>query len=165
MEGSDPVFLRPYKSEDAATLAEVMRDAIQGSGSSGYTPAQLNVWSRYPEDLEEFREKLSRGVTLVAESAGQPVAFGQLDPSDHVEFLYCRTAYARRGIASIIYRELEAHALAAGALWIQTEASRVSRLFFEKFEYKVDARESVERYGEVLERFRMLRLLIDLSAP
>jgi putative acetyltransferase len=93
----------------------------------------------------------------VAEEDGRAVAFGQLDPVDHIEFLYCRASHARRGIASRIHRDLEAVAHATGAASLRTEASRVSRAFFEASGYHVEVIERVERCGEILERFRMAK--------
>jgi putative acetyltransferase len=153
------VTIRPFAPRDAADLADVLRDSIRGLGAGFYTPGQIEAWARYPEDLEEFRARLSGGITLVADLGGRAVAFGQLHPHDHVEFLYCRTSHARRGIASRIHRDLEAVARVTGAVSLRTEASRVSRPFFEALGYRVEEVEQVERCGEILERFRMTTLL------
>lgn len=151
------VIIRPFVPEDAAPLADTLRDSIRGLASAAYTPGQVEAWASYPEDLEEFRARLSGGVTAVAEDGGSIIAFGQLDPLDHVKFLYCRTARARQGIASAIYRTLETRARASGFAVITTDASRVSRPFFEKFGYRIEAAEHVEWCGEILERFRMTK--------
>jgi putative acetyltransferase len=153
------VTIRPFVPRDAAELADVLRDSIRGLGAVAYTPGQIEAWARYPEDLEEFRVKLSGGITVVAEQDGCVVAFGQLNPADHVEFLYCRTSHARRGIASRIHHDLEAVARATGAVFLRTEASRVSRPFFEALGYRLEQVEQVERCGEILERFRMSKEL------
>jgi hypothetical protein len=56
---------------------------------------------------------------------------------------------------SKIYSALEAHAFARGVLEIRTEASRISRPFFEKQGYAVMGIEHVSRFGLEFERFRM----------
>lgn len=156
---SGSIIIRPFVPRDVPILADVLRDSIRGLGAGFYTPGQIEAWARYPEDLEEFRDRLAGGITLVAEEEGNAVAFGQLDPFDHVEFLYCRTSHARRGIASRIHRDLEAVARATGTASLRTEASRVSRPFFEAAGYHVEEVEQVERCGEMLERFRMSKPL------
>ena len=154
------VITRPFVPEDAATLADVLRDSIRGLGSAAYSPGQIEAWASYPVDLEEFRARLSGGVTVVAEDGGDLIAFGQLNPLDHVKFLYCRTARARQGVASAVYRILETRARASGLAVMTTDASRVSRPFFEKFGYRIEATEHVEWRGETLERFRMAKDLV-----
>lgn len=151
------VNLRPYAPGDTEALADVLRDSIRGLGSPAYSSGQVDAWASYPEDMDDFRTLLSGGVTLVAEDGGDVLAFGQLHPADHVEFLYCRAAHVRKGIASELYRRLEAIAIAAGVGMMRTEASRVSRAFFEKFGYRVQEIELVQRCGETLERFRMTK--------
>lgn len=147
--------IRKFSPSDAEPLADVYRDAVRGIGPQAYTSEQIVAWALYPDDMAEFSERLSRGVTLVAEDDAGPIAFGQLEPEDHLAFLYCATAYSRRGVASSIYSELEAHAFSRGVLEIHTEASRISRPFFEKNGYIVVEVEHVVRFGIEFERFRM----------
>jgi putative acetyltransferase len=99
------------------------RDAVRSIGSEAYTPEQVAAWAEYPIDIEEFRARLSRGYTLIAEEDGRMIAFGQLDPVDHIAFLYCRGADGRRGIGTAIYGALEAHALGHGVHMISVDAS------------------------------------------
>lgn len=159
------MILRPYISPDAEALAKIYRDAVRGLGPQAYTQEQVAAWSRYPADIEEFRTRMSRGITLIAEDDGRAAAFGQLDPDDHLAFLYCSSACARRGVGSMIYSALEAHAFAKGISEIHTEASRISRPFFEKHGYAVIEIEHVVRSGVEFERFRMRKSISKTPKP
>lgn len=150
-------LLRPYHPSDAQALAAIYREAARTIGSDAYGPEQVAMWASYPEDMDEFRFQLSLGATFVAEISGKAVAFGQLHPWDHVALLYCGSQYARKGVGSQIYRELEAQALASGVKEIHTEATRMSRPFFEKQGYVVCLIESPVRQGIAFERFRMVK--------
>jgi putative acetyltransferase len=150
-------MLRQFKPEDAEALAVVYRDAVRTVGPVAYTKEQVESWARYPEDIEEFRARLSRGVTLIAEEDGFVVAFGQLEPDDHLAFLYCSGRFCRKGIGAEIYRALEAHAWQKGVSAISTDASRISRPFFARHGYSVVEVEHVVRSGIEFERFRMLK--------
>lgn len=149
--------LRPFLKSDAEALARVYRDAVRTIGPGMYSARQVEVWALYPDDMEEFRDRLSRGLTLVAEEAGEMVAFGQLDPIDHVAFLYCAGAFSRRGLASAIYEHLEHQAASSGVTTLTTDASRISRPFFEKKAFVVRAVEHPLRLGVEFERFRMTK--------
>jgi putative acetyltransferase len=150
-------MLRSFNPEDAERLAEVYRDAVRKIGPQAYTEQQVNAWALYPDDIDEFRARLSRGLTLVAEEEGRVVAFGQLEPDDRLAFIYCSGSHCRRGIGSAIYRELEAHAFQKDVVRIHTEASRISRPFFSKHGYEDIEVETAVRFGVEFERFRMAK--------
>jgi putative acetyltransferase len=151
--------LRPYEPADAAALARVYRDSVTELGPQGYDEAQVAVWASFADDLTSFRDRLEGGLTVVAEEDGIPVAFAQLHPEDHVQFLYCAPSHARRGIATALYAWLELFALQRGEAALTTEASRVSRPFFRKMGFEEVGREVVERDGVSLERFPMRKAL------
>ena len=150
-------MLRLFTPQDAEALAGVYRDAVRTIGPQAYTQQQVDAWAIYPEDIEDFRLRMSCGLTLVAEEKGRIVAFGQLEPDDHLAYLYCLGSYSRQGVGSEIYRTLEAHAFQKGIVEIHTEASRISRPFFAKHGYLLSEVETVIRFGIEFERFRMTK--------
>jgi len=149
------MLLREYQPSDAETLAAIYRDAVIGIGSGAYDTKQVEVWSSYPEDIEEFRRLLSEGLTIVALHDRQLVAFGQLNPPDHIAFLYTASHFARLGYATEIYKRLEAKAIEQAVQRLHTEASRISKHFFLKMGFCVVETEIVERKGVQFERFKM----------
>lgn len=153
------LHLRHYRSGDTEALAGIYRDAVIGTGTGAYDPEQIAVWSSFPGDLTVFRKLFEQGLTLVAEVGDRPVAFGQLHPIDHVSLLYTASRHGRRGYAGAIYQALEAHAVAQGAVRLRTEASRLSRPFFEKVGFRVLAPEYPLYAGVRFERFRMEKTL------
>jgi putative acetyltransferase len=158
-------ILRAFNPEDAEPLADVYRDAVRTIGPQAYTEQQVTMWALYPDDIDEFRARLSRGLTLVAEEEGRIAAFGQLEPDDHLAFIYCSGRYCRRGIGSEIYRALEAQAFQKGVVQIHTEASRISRPLFAKHGYEVREVEKAVRFGVEFERFRMTKTNPANKAP
>ena len=154
-----PFRLRPYADDDYAAVANVYRDAVEALTRSAYNEQQVRMWASYPASGTDFEERLARGGVIVADAESVVVAFGQLEPSDHVAFLYCKGAFARRGLASAIYAKMEARAEAAGAKELRTEASRISRVFFERHGFAVTEVEQSVRLGVTFERFRMRKEL------
>ena len=150
-------MLRSFNPEDVEALADVYRDVVRTIGLQVYIEQQVSMWALYPDDIDEFRARLSRGLTLVAEEKGRVVAFGQLEPDEHLAFLYCSGSHCRRGIGSAIYRELEVHAFQNGVVRIHTEASRISRPFFSKHGFEGIEVEASVRFGVEFERFRMAK--------
>jgi hypothetical protein len=73
--------------------------------------------------------------------------------------LYCKGAFSRRALASQIYLRLEERARASGAKKLRTEASRISRVLFERKGFVVDEVEQAVRLGLTFERFKMSKQL------
>jgi putative acetyltransferase len=147
--------LRGYRPADAEALAALFRASARVLGAQAYSPAHVDVWARYPEDLEEFRARLAQGATLVALDGETPIGFGQLNPADYVNFLYVAPTHARRGVAQTIYDALEAQARKLGTATLRAAASRLSKPFFEKNGWAVVEIEQAPRYDVVFERYLM----------
>lgn len=151
--------LRKYMPTDAEALVEVYRDAARNLGPQGYTPEQTRVWAMHPENLEEFRSTLSEGLTICAVVGDSPVAFGQINPPDHIAYLYCHSEHARSGYASAILAKLEEQASSNRVTPLRVEASCVARPFFEHHGYRVVEEELPVRHGVEFLRFKMEREL------
>lgn len=151
--------IRRYRPDDAEALAHLYRDAVQHRGPSAYTPEQVRAWARYPEDLGAFRAALAQGLTLCAMQDDAPVTFGQLYPVNHIAYLYCVSAHARRGYASAILSRLEDQARLSGVSTLHVEASAVARPFFARFGYRVIEEERPWRHGVEILRFKMKKEL------
>jgi GNAT superfamily N-acetyltransferase len=149
------MILRDYVPSDAEALAAVYRDAALTLGRQGYTEEQTRVWAMHPEDIDEFRETLSKGLTLCAVVDDHPVAFGQINPIDHIAYLYCASPHARSGYGSAILGKLEEHARSAGVSPLRVEASSVARPFFAHHGYLIVEEERVLRHGVKFVRFKM----------
>lgn len=149
---------------DAELLAEVYRDAVLNLGPQGYTAEQTRVWAMHPEDLEEFRAGLSEGLTICAVVDDSPVAFGQINPPDHIAYLYCHSGHARSGYASAILAKLEDQAVLNRITPLRVEASCVARPFLERHGYRVVEEERPVRHGVEFLRFKMQKVLANMPS-
>lgn len=153
------VTIRRYRPEDAEAISELYRKSVTEIGIERYSKAEVDAWASYADEVEEIRYKLSGGFTLIAEVGGRMAAFGQLKPTDHVEFLYTLKDFSRMGIATAIYMRLEDAATAAGARVLHTDASRISRPLFEKMGFFLVEAVVEERKGVKIECFSMKKEL------
>lgn len=151
--------LRAYQEADAPALAGLYRDAALITGRSAYTREQVEAWASLADDLEAFRRRLGRGITLVALEGDQAVGFGQLDPPDRIALLATAPQHGRKGVATAICRELEKLAASAGQSRLRTEASVIAQPLFTRLGFVVDAQELAEFQGVVFERLRMSKEL------
>ena len=83
----------------------------------------------------------------------------------HIAFLYSAPAYARRGVASALYRRVESAWIAAGVRELRTEASLLARPFFERHGFDVVEEQTVRRGGVFLRRYAMRKSVPCAQAP
>jgi putative acetyltransferase len=148
---------------DASALAAVFRAAVNELAASHYDAPQRAAWATSADNLSEFDARLARGVTLIADYAGAPVAFAQLFPIDHVEMLYVAPGWTRRGLASALIARLEALAREAEASTLDTDASALARPVFERAGFSLVAEERVRRGSVSLPRFHLCKPLRAVS--
>lgn len=158
--------IRLFQDENLLDAIAIFRDAVWNIASKDYTDEQCRAWagdrqanSSTVEERQRFQHMLSRGMTLVAEDQQGAVAFGQLDPADHINLLYCCARGKGQGFATQILTALEAEAVRQQVEALHTEASLTARGFFEKQGYIVIEQEEVTRRGVQLSRFKMRKLL------
>lgn len=153
------MIVRPCTYKDLDALASIYRDAVFGIGASAYTAEQVAVWASFPDDRDAFESLLSQGYAVVIEVDGVPAAFCHLHPLDHISLLYTATRHARRGYATAAYLGIEDYAQGHGQRVLTTDASKLSRPFFERHGFVVRRTEQTIRQGVAFERYQMEKRL------
>lgn len=153
------MIIRPCTPGDIEALAHIYRTSVLAIGITAYTDRQAAVWASFPDDSEAFSRLLGQGHALLAEIDGEPAAFCHLHPRDHISLLYTAPAHARRGLATAVYGAIEDLARADGQPVLTTDASRLSRPFFERQGFVVRRTEETIRQGVSFERFQMEKRL------
>ena len=151
--------IRTFTADDADALALLYRDSVRGLGRQAYSPAHLEAWAKFVDDVDAFRARALQGVSLVSLEGDELAALGQLHPSDCIALLYCATRFARRGHATALYLRLEALAREQGITRLWTTASKVSRPLFEKHGFRLFETERSVFNGAEFERYKMEKLL------
>jgi putative acetyltransferase len=154
------MHLRAFRNDDLPDVIAVFRDAIYNIASSDYDADQVRVWAKHLEAVEEVSTHLGQGMSVIAEDDLGVVAFGQLHPADHINYIYCRQRGRGKGYAARILNHLEAEAARLGVRVLHTEASLTARRFFAKHGYTMVGDELVVRRGIKLSRFKMQKVLI-----
>lgn len=158
------MIIRPCTPADLDALAELYRDSVLAIGIMAYTSEQVTVWASFSNDRESFSKLLSQGHAVLAEIDGKPAAFCHLHPLNHISLLYTAPDHARRGLATVVYRAIEEIARADGQQVLTTDASRLSRPFFEREGFVVRRTEETIRQGVSFERFQMEKRLPPAAA-
>ena len=124
------VTLRPYRPDDAPALLALFRDTIRRVNSRDYSPAQIAAWASDDIDTVTWFGRFSGRYVPVAEEAGRPVGFAELEPSGHIDRVYVSADHQRRGIGRQLLAAVVAEARRVGLARLFTEASITARPFF-----------------------------------
>jgi putative acetyltransferase len=100
----------------------------------------------------------------VAEEAGRPVGFAELEPDGHVGRVYVSADHQRRGIGRQLLAAVVAEARRVGLARLFTEASITARPFFESQGFVVLAPQVVTCRGAEFVNYRMARVLAEPGA-
>ncbi len=144
--------VRNYRSSDCEPIARLFYDTVHSVNRKDYTAKQLNAWATGRIDFIAWDKSFLEHDSLVAETNGLIIGFGDIDHTGYLDRLYVHRDYQNRGIATAILKKLEAY---AEGKKITTHASITARPFFENRGFVVIKEQYVERNGVLLKNFVM----------
>jgi putative acetyltransferase len=129
------VTIRPYTEKDAHLLGTVFFDSVRIGGLLYYSRAQVEAWAPVvPEpSMFEARARDGRLILVAVNDVDEPIAYGDLEQTGHIDHLFCRPEVIGQGVASALYDRLEQHAREQSMARLFAEASEAAlRLFLRK---------------------------------
>ena len=153
------MIIRDYQPTDAAILTDIFYQTIHEVAISHYSEAEVNAWAPLPIDYPHWQQRLDGRPPFVAEIDGQIVGFITLADTGYIDWTYTHKDFQGQGIASALYRHLEAEARARQIPTLTVAASLIARPFFEKQGFVVLKENRVERRGQWLTNFSMEKSL------
>jgi putative acetyltransferase len=157
------VTLRPYRPDDAPALLALFRDTIRRVNSRDDSPAQIAAWASDDIDTVRWFERFAGRFVPVAEEAGRPVGFAELESDGHIDRLYVSADHQRCGIGRLLMTAVLAEAQRLGLARVFTEASITARPFFEAHRFVLLTPQVVTCRGEEFVNFRMERVIAGRS--
>jgi len=157
------ITLRLYQRDDAPALLSLFRDTIRRVNCRDYSPAQLAAWASDDIDTVSWFGRFTGRYVSVAEEAGRPVGFAELEPDGHIDRVYVSVDHQRRGIGRHLLAAAVAEARRAGLGRLFTEASIAARPFFEASKFIVLAPQVVRCRGVEFVNYRMERVLAETA--
>ena len=98
--------VRLYKPEDCKEIVKLFYDTVHTVNLKDYSLAQLDAWAPEEIDVDMWEKSLSKSHTVVVESNGIIVGFGNLDDTGYFDRLYVHKDFQGQGVATIIANEL-----------------------------------------------------------
>jgi len=98
--------VRLYKPEDCKEIVKLFYDTVHTVNLMDYSSAQLDAWAPKEINVDTWKKLLSKSHTVVVESNGVIVGFGNLDDTGYFDRLYVHKDFQGQGVATIIANEL-----------------------------------------------------------
>jgi putative acetyltransferase len=153
------VTLRPYRPDDAPALLALFRDTIRRVNIRDYSLAQVAAWASDGIDTVVWFGRFTGRYVPVAEEAGRPVGFAELESNGHIDRVYVSADHQRRGIGRQLLDAVVAEARRVGLDRLFTEASITARPFFEAHGFTTLAPQVVTCRGAEFVNYRMERVI------
>ncbi len=125
------VTLRLYKSDDAPVLLALFRDTIRRVNARDYSPEQIRAWASDDIDPVVWMDRFMGRFVIVADEAGQPVGFAELESDGHIDRMYVSADHQGQGIGRQLLAAVVVEARRLGLARLFVEASLTARPFFE----------------------------------
>ncbi len=147
------MIIRKYQTSDCKELIDLFYNTVHNVNAKDYTKEQLNVWATGQVDLEKWNESLQEHFSVVAVDDEIIVVFGDIDKTGYIDRLFVHADYQGKSIATAICNQLE-QAVKGNII---THASITAKPFFEKRGYKLVKEQQVERQGNFLTNYVMIK--------
>jgi putative acetyltransferase len=133
----DKLFsVRRSAPDDAEGIVRAHYSAVHETGKKDYPEPILNRWSR-PVDAQRIaahRAKMETDKSVISfvavDDSGQVLGFGELVPPETLGAIYVAAPAGRRGVASALFRVLEAEARDLGMKVLRMESSLTAFSFY-----------------------------------
>ncbi len=149
--------LRPYQPADAPALLALFKDTIRRVNARDYSPAQIRAWASDDIDAAAWAGRFAGRFAVVAEEAGRPVGFAELEATGHIDRVYVSADHQGQGVGRQLLAAVVAEARRLGLARLFVEASITARPFFEAQGFAVSAEQVVTCRGAEFVNYRMER--------
>jgi putative acetyltransferase len=156
-----PIRIRSYVSDDATSLVTIFYNAVRIAGLRDYSQRQVEVWAPKIPDIAkcDTRARDGRHVFVAVNEADEPIAYGDLELSGHIDHLYCRPDLIGHGLGAALYDRLEQEAESLKISRVFVEASEAARRLFLKKGFTETSRNNFMLDGVPMHNYRMEKWL------
>jgi putative acetyltransferase len=158
---SVPFLFRNAGTEDIPAILACFETAILAINNDVYSPEQKKAWIRKGrENKEKWIERVKNQYFRLAEAENKGlIGFASINKAGYVEMLFTHPSFQRKGLATMLYHQLETFALNNRVILLETHASAVSKPFFTSKGFKLIAEKKFDFFGVPISNFHLSKQL------
>ena len=126
------INIRLVTNKDLPVLQNLFINTIKTICSNDYTPDQIEAWTSSVKNTERWIFKMNNQFFIVAEHDDKIIGMGSLENYNYLDFMYVHHKYVKKGIASILYQNIEKEAIKHNETFLFSDVSKTAKPFFEK---------------------------------
>ncbi|MBX7457270.1 GNAT family N-acetyltransferase [Qipengyuania sp. 1NDH17] len=151
--------IRSFEEGDAEALEALGRAAIGEIGPEAYSEEQVEAWLEHYPGADYYDEHAQAGSLffIAADDDDTPVAYALLEPTGHLDHLYCHPDHTKEGLAATLLETAAAYAKYHGITHLFTEASEIAKPAFESAGYTAMKKRTFEIEGVEITNWAMVR--------
>ena len=154
---SHSITIRKGIREDLPEMLKLFTTTIDEVCKKDYNLQQLEAWKSGAENEERWMNVISSQHVLIAENRNQIMGFCTLDKARYIDLFFVHKDYQQKGIAAMLYHEIEKEALKHDTKQITADVSKTARPFFEKMGFHVIEEQTVHVKGIALTNYKMAK--------
>ena len=152
--------IRQVNLSDIPALQELYQHTVLTVNRKDYTAEEVADWASCGDDTSHWGELFEEQHYVVAENEeGVIVGFGSVNDDGYMHTLFVHKDFQHQGIATSLYKYLEAYARERGAKRLTSEFSITEKPFFEKQGFQVDEEQKRKANQMCLTNYKMSKQL------
>lgn len=156
--------IRTTTPADIPELQKIFSETILSVNRKDYTPEETDDWASCANNEARWNELMITHHFLTALNRERKiVGFASVSKDGYLHSLYVHKDFQRRGIATLLYREIEDYVYKRNIRRITSEVSITALPFFEKQGFKIDAKQKRKAGKLYLTNYKMSKSLKSLE--
>lgn len=149
--------IKKYISIDTLPLAKILYQAVHSIQPEIYDQEQQEAWA--PTSILE--QNLALNNTWICLSEDTIIGYIDYIPSKgHINHLYTHPDFQRKGVASLLYQQIEAKAIEQQIKKLTVDASKVALPFFLRKGFIRERENIIERKGVKMVNFTLAKMIL-----
>ena len=154
------ITIRKGVSTDLPEMLQLFTATIDEICKQDYNLQQLEAWKSGTENKERWMKVIRDQYVLTAIIENKIVGFCTLDQGNYIDLLFVHKDHQHKGIASLLYHQVEKEALRCNEKELTADVSKTARPFFEKAGFQIVQEQTVNVKGIAMTNYKMVKHLI-----
>lgn len=156
--------IRIARQSDLVELRDLYKNTVLAVNRRDYSQEEVEDWASCGDDLSKIGRMIETHYFIVAvNQQSQIVGFSSITVQGYLHSMFIHKDFQHKGIATILLKDIERYAIAAGIMRITSEVSLTARPFFEKKGYIVQVEQKRKANQLSLTNYWMAKGLIQIK--
>lgn len=136
------IKLREALHSELDDMLSIFEETVRTTCKDDYSKEEIRAWVAAADKVEKWKQKLNHEYLIVAHIGEDLVGFGGMKGNDHIDFIFTHVQHGNKGVASLIYDQMQSFAKDHGIRKLHSHVSKTGRKFFEQKGFQITQEQS-----------------------